>query len=195
MPYQPPPDLRDMSLENIVKLSQERKLPPVHSWDPANISDSKMRIMADGRWFHDGGEIKRLAMVRAFASLMRKDEDSYYLVTPYEKQSIIVEDAPFIVVETHCIGDHEDRKISARLNIDEVIVIGPEHPIIMQSNPTENTKTGNVIPYVHARNGLMAKCNRNAAYQLYEIAIADMPLNNDALSVWSDGICFPLDTI
>lgn len=186
MPYSPPPELRDLSLSDIAKLSKNRKLPPVDQWNPQNSSDSKMQIMEDGRWFHDGGEIKRASMVRAFSSLLRKDDDGYWLVTPHEKQSIIVDDAPFIAVEMNSSGSGQNRNIIMRMNMDEIITIDHDHIIIMRS-----IAGAAPIPYVHVRDGLMAKCARNVAYELYEIAIAEG--NDETATIWSGGTMFDLN--
>ena len=86
MPYNPPPELATLDLAGIAQLVADRKLPPVESWNPAKSGDSEMRIAADGRWFHQGGEIRRPAMVRAFSSLLRREADgNYHLVTPQER--------------------------------------------------------------------------------------------------------------
>ena len=83
MPYEPAPDLASLSLAEIAELNAARKLPPVEQWNPAQTRDSLMVIKADGRWFHDGGEIRRPAMIRAFAGLLRRDEQGqHWLVTP-----------------------------------------------------------------------------------------------------------------
>ncbi len=83
MPYDAPPELAGLSLAQVAELVEQRKLPPVASWDPPEGGDSKIRIAADGRWYHDGGYIRRPAMVRAFASLLRREVDGrYWLVTP-----------------------------------------------------------------------------------------------------------------
>ncbi|MEP6870076.1 MAG: DUF1285 domain-containing protein, partial [Novosphingobium sp.] len=100
MPYEPPPELTGLSLTQIAALVEARKLPPVDEWEPQHTGDSLMRIAPDGRWFHDGGEITRPAMVRAFASLLRRDPDGqHWLVTPEEKLSITVDDAAFIAID------------------------------------------------------------------------------------------------
>jgi uncharacterized protein len=99
MPYEAP-DLARLSLAEIAGLVAARKLPPVESWKPVETGDSEMRIAADGKWYHQGGEITRPAMIRAFSSLLRRETDgSHWLVTPQQKLSIIVEDAPFVAVE------------------------------------------------------------------------------------------------
>jgi hypothetical protein len=71
VPYDPPPSLGGLSLNQIAELAPHRKLPPVESWNPAKTGNSEMRIATDGRWFHQGGEITRPAMVRAFSGLLR----------------------------------------------------------------------------------------------------------------------------
>jgi hypothetical protein len=106
MPYEPPPELAALSLAEVADLAAARRLPPVEQWNPAVSGDSLMTILADGRWLHDGGEIRRPAMVRAFSSLLRRDADGqHWLVTPHERQSIKVEDAAFIAVDVARHGD------------------------------------------------------------------------------------------
>ncbi len=167
MPYAPPPDLATLDLAEIAALVAARKLPPVEQWHPANTGDGKMRIDAQGRWFHDGGEIKRPAMVRAFASLLRREEDgSFVLVTPYEKQRIHVEDAPFHAVEVHQSAGADGPVLTFRLNTDDLVMAGPEHRLSF--NDLEDAPRA----YVHVRGGLMARLNRPVFYTLVELALA-----------------------
>lgn len=187
MPYTPP-ELQNLSLADIAALAEQRKLPPVEHWKPEHSSDSKMQILSDGRWLHDGGEIKRASMVRAFSSLLRKDEDGYWLVTPYEKQSIIVDDAPFTAVELNSEGNGMDRNIFIRINVDDVVVIGPQNAITMRSSDQ-----GDPIPYIEVRNGLIAKCSRSVTYDLYEIALEESPNETSEIGLWSGGTFFGLN--
>jgi uncharacterized protein len=177
MPYDAP-DLSNLSLADIAELVARRKLPPVESWEPANSGDSEMRIAADGKWYHQGGEITRPAMVRAFSSLLRRDADgSHWLVTPQQKFSIKVDDAPFVAVEMQSEGEGEQRSLAFRLNSDDLVVAGPEHAIEVRND----------LPYLHVRNGLWAKLSRSAYYDLAEIALEESPT---APRVWSNGIFF-----
>ena len=82
MPYVPPPDLATLSLAEIAALAEARRLPPVEQWNPEATADSLMVIRADGRWFHDGGEIRRPAMIRAFAGLLRREADGQHWIVP-----------------------------------------------------------------------------------------------------------------
>ncbi len=178
MPYDPPPDLAALSLSEIAALIEARKLPPVDQWHPAHRGDSEMRIAADGRWFHQGGEIRRPAMVRAFSSLLRRDEaGQHWLVTPQEMQSIEVEDAAFVAVDVV----HEGDALAFRLSTDDTVIAGPDHPIIARGDAE--------VPalYIAVRHGCEARLNRSTYGQLIELALA-----NDKLSVSSMGETFSL---
>lgn len=163
MPYTPPPHLAELSLPEIAKLVAERKLPPVEQWSPEASSDSRMRIAADGTWYHDGSPIRREAMVRAFASLlMRDDAGQHWLVTPYERQSIEVEDAALIAVDVK----QDDDALAFRLNTDDLVIAGPDHPL----RAVGDAETPAI--YLSARRGCEAKLNRSTYQQLADIALA-----------------------
>ncbi|MEQ9317472.1 MAG: DUF1285 domain-containing protein, partial [Henriciella sp.] len=98
-----------ISLEDLLKVISPdpsgRNLPPVETWNPERSADIDMEIRADGSWWHEGGEIKRDRLVRLFSTILRRDEDgSYWLVTPYEKVVVHVEDAPFIAVRVDTVS-------------------------------------------------------------------------------------------
>lgn len=183
MPYEPPPELASLSLSAIADLVEARKLPPVSEWRPRHIAVSRMRIAADGRWFHDGSEIRRPAMVRAFASLITRDEDGqHWLVTPYEKQSIEVEDAAFIAIDVKQEGD----ALAFLLNTDDLVIAGPDNRIVARGDP----QTPAI--YVGVRYGVEARLNRSTYAQLAEIALAGDAAPGGVLAVTSRGETFPL---
>jgi hypothetical protein len=178
MPYEPPPELAALSLAEIADLVAARKLPPVDQWQPERSGDSLMRIAADGRWFHDGSEITRPAMIRAFASLLMRDADGrHWLVTPHEKQAVAVEDAAFVAVDVKQEGD----ALAFRLNTDDLVIAGPEHPI----RAAGDRETPAI--YLAVRHGAEARLNRSTYSQLVEIA-----LEHGGLEVRSRGATFPL---
>jgi uncharacterized protein len=185
MPYDPPPELAGLTLTQIGELVAARKLPQVDAWNPEHIGDSEMRIAADGRWFHQNGEIKRAAMIRAFSSLLRREGDNYFLVTPQEKLSIQVEDAPFIAVELRSEGTGKDRQLALRLNSDDLVIVGADHIIEMRKS----------VPYLHVRGGLWAKLARPVYYELAELALSELNLaeNPDTPGLWSNAAFFALD--
>lgn len=162
MPYTPPPELAGMSLAQIAEAVAARKLPPVEQWSPENVGESHMRIAADGTWYHDGSPITRPAMVRAFAGLLNREEDgSYWLVVPYQKLSIEVEDACFIATDV----SETEGDLAFRLNTDELVVAGPDNPI-RASGDAESPSL-----YLHVRRGCEARLNRSTYEQLAQIAL------------------------
>ena len=183
MPYEPPPELATLSLVEIAALLAARRLPPVSEWRPAHEFDSEMRIAADGRWYPQGGEITRPAMVRAFSSLLsRDDQGQHWLVTPAERQSIAVEDAAFIATDVQQRpAESGATALVFRLNTDEFVIAGPGHPVIARGDPETPAL------YVVVRHGLEARLNRSTYAQLVEIALA-----GDDLSVTSQGARFAL---
>ncbi len=164
MPYEPPPHLAGLSLAEIAALVEARQLPPVENWSPQQVGESHMVIAADGTWYHEGGVIRREAMVRAFASLITRDAAGHHwLVTPVEKLSIEVEDAAFIA--TDCVRAED--ALAFRLNTDELVIAGPEHPLRAAGT------TDNPALYLHVRRGCEARLNRSTWAQLAEIALAE----------------------
>ncbi len=162
MVYTPPPELAGMSLAQIAEAVAARKLPPVEQWSPDAIDDSHMRIAADGTWFHAGSPIKRPAMVRAFSGLLNREEDgSYWLVVPYQKLSIEVDDACFIATDVR----ETEGDLAFRLNTDELVVAGPQH-MLRAAGDRE-------LPalYLHVRRGCEARLNRSTYEQLAQIAL------------------------
>src|SRR6478672_8460436 len=126
----PPPDLAGLSLADIARLAEAKKLPPVESWNPDHCGASGMRIARDGSWHHEGSPIGRPAMVRLFSTILRREPDgSYVLVTPVEKLDIEVDDAPFVAVEMKSEGEGQGRSLAFRLNTGELVVAGPGHEL------------------------------------------------------------------
>ncbi|HWT11840.1 MAG TPA: DUF1285 domain-containing protein [Allosphingosinicella sp.] len=171
-----PDDLSGFSLAEIARLAADRKLPPVERWDPAYCGHSGMRIARDGTWFHDGSPIGRPAMVRLFASILRREPDGgFVLVTPVEKLAIDVEDAPFVAVEVKAEGEGAERSLAFRLNTGDLVLAGPDRPLRLDG----------ARPYLAVRPGLDALIVRPVYYELAEMGLAEG-------GVWSGGAFFPL---
>jgi uncharacterized protein len=180
-----PPDLARLSLGEIEAALAEKRLPPVDQWHPAHSGPSDMRIGRDGSWFHQGGRINRPAMVKLFASILRREGDgSYVLVTPAEKLDILVEDAPFIAVEVKSEGEGEARTLAFRTNTDDLVIAGPANPIRVVG------REDGPHPYVMVRGGMEALIARPVYYELAELAVAE---GTDPLGLWSGGAFFALD--
>ena len=185
MPYEPPPYLAELTLAQIAEQVAQRKLPPVEGWAPQRSGDSEMRILADGTWLHQGDPIRRPAMVRAFSGLLKRDANGpqgrgqHWLVTPFEQLSIAVDDAAFIAVDcTRTEGD-----LAFRLNTDDLVVAGPDHPLRVTGDPDTPAI------YLTVRRGCEARLNRSTYAQLAEIALES---GGDEWVVSSQGALFPL---
>lgn len=145
------------------------------------------RIAADGTWFHDGGVIARLEMVKLFATVLRRDPGpyGYALVTPYEHHAVLVEDAPFVAVAVRSEGADRDRRLIFVTNIEAEIPAGPDHPIVVRTGSANDPR-----PYLVLGDGLEARIGRNVFYELAALA---EPGADGVLGVWSDGAFFPLE--
>ena len=175
-------DLASLSLADIARMAEERRLPPVERWNPSHCGDSEMRIARDGSWYHQGSPIGRPAMVRLFSTILRREADGgFVLVTPVEKLSILVEDAPFVAVELKTDGSGSDRTLAFRLNTGEVVIAGPDHRLRFEAGPH---------PYLEVRGGLDALVARTVYYELAEIALAE---GGSPPGVWSGGAFFALE--
>jgi len=141
-----------------------------------------MRIARDGTWFHQGTPIGRLSLVQLFARLLRKDDDGFMLVTPVEKLSIAVEDAPFIAVALEVEGTGQGQRLMFRTNMGDMAAAGAAHGLRFA------WADGAPIPYLDVRRGLEARLARPVYYQLMDLVTEE----NGAPGVWSEGVFFPL---
>jgi hypothetical protein len=143
----------------------DKGAPPVHLWNPPFCGDLDLRIAADGTWYYLETPIGRPALVKLFASVLKREAEKYYLVTPVEKCGIVVEDAPFLAVELK-VEDRASRRILRfRTNVDDWVACGPQHALRFEPEPD----TGGLKPYLHVRRDLWAKVTRALFYDLVEL--------------------------
>ena len=135
--------------------------PPVERWNPPFCGDIDMRIARDGSWHYNGTPIGRPALVKLFASILRKDPEGFRLVTPVEKVGIVVEDAPFLAVEMRV---EAGPVLHFRTNVDDWVEAGLEHPLRFEPGAADGIK-----PYLHVRGGLWALVTRALLYDLAEL--------------------------
>jgi hypothetical protein len=143
----------------------EKGLPPVHLWDPPFCGDLDMRIAGDGTWFYLKTPIGRQPLVRLFASVLKREGDKYFLVTPVEKCGLVVEDAPFLAVELEVERGERGQVLNFRTNVDDWVACGPGHALRFEPEP----ETGGLKPYLHVRRDLWAKVTRALFYDLVEL--------------------------
>ncbi len=144
--------------------------PPVHLWNPPYCGEIDMRIAADGTWFYQKTPIGRAALVKLFASVLRREGDHYFLVTPVEKCGITVDEAPFLAVElsvddADATAGQESRALRFRTNVDDWVTAGRDNPLRFEPEPA----TGGLKPFLHVRRNLWAKVTRALVYDLVEL--------------------------
>ena len=168
--------------------SDKKGLPPVHLWNPPFCGDLDMRIARDGSWHYMGTPIGRPAMVRLFSTVIRRDGDDYFLVTPVEKVGITVDDAPFVAIRLEVVGEGDSQVLRFFTNVDDETEAGPLHPMRVEID----NDSGEPTPYVHVRANLEALIHRNVFYQLVELAVPRDIEGVQWLGVWSHGEFFPI---
>lgn len=155
-------------LEGITKAVRREGVkgpPPVHLWNPPFCGDLDMRIASDGTWFYLKTPIGRPALVKLFASVLRREGDGYFLVTPAEKCGITVDDAPFLAVEMTVEDGAAGRVLKFRTNVDDWVACGSDHALRFEPE----LGTGGLKPYLHVRRNLWAKVSRPLFYDLVEL--------------------------
>lgn len=162
--------------------------PPVHLWDPPFCGDLDIRIARDGTWSYLGTPIGRRPLVKLFASILKREGDRHFLVTPVEKVGIVVEDAPFVAVDFETEGAGRDRRLTFLTNVDDLAPAGPELPIRVARDPA----SGAPAPYVRVRRNLEARIDRKSFYRLVELGeTAEGGDGAPWFGVWSGGVFFP----
>lgn len=156
------------------------RLPPVHLWNPPRCGEIDVVIRRDGLWMHEGLPIGRPELVRLFSTVLRGDEDGFYLVTPVEKLKVRVEDAPFVAVRLDRKGD----ALSFLTNVGDRVEAGSGHAIRVEME----AETGEPRPYLHVRAGLEALIARPVFYDL--VAMGEP--REGRLGVTSNGAWFDL---
>jgi hypothetical protein len=161
-------EVKSSNLDGIARAARSgaaKGPPPVHLWNPPFCGDLDMRIATDGIWYYLKTPIGRPALVKLFASVLKREDNKYFLVTPVEKCGIKVDDAPFLAVEMKIEEGVGGRVLNFRTNVDDWVACGPEHRLRFEPEPD----TGGLKPYLHVRRDLWAKVTRALFYDLVEL--------------------------
>jgi len=157
---------------------------PMDKWDPPFCGDIDMRIARDGTWFYLGTPIGRPELVKLFSSIIRKDANNYFLVTPVEKVGIQVDDAPFVAVDFN----KKQNYLEFETNVGDKVIAGNDHPIRV----TLDAHSGEPSPYILIRKNLEALIDRKSFYRLVDIGEHQNIGENEWFGVSSSNIFFPL---
>lgn len=182
LPAHPPP-----APESLLQRVTVRGPAPVHLWNPPYCGDLALRITADGQWLHEGRPIRRPAMVKAFANLMKREGERYFLVTPVEKVGIQVDEWPFVTVDLEVSGSGDAQCLRFTTNVGDEVMVSAEHPLRV-----ETAEDGAPRPRVRVRGELWARVGRADFYRLVDLAEARRENAQDWLGVTSQGVFFPL---
>jgi hypothetical protein len=170
------------SLAASIKATKTRGLPPVEQWNPPFCGDIDMEIRRDGTWFYEGTPIGRPGLVKLFASILLREGEDYFLVTPVEKVGIRVQDAPFVAVDFEADGEGTAQRLTFHTHLDDVTVAGPDAPLRFVRDPS----TGEPAPYVRVRRNLEALIDRKSFYRLVDLGVHE----GGWFGVWSGGAFF-----
>ena len=162
--------------------------PPLHLWNPPFCGDIDMRIARDGTWFYLGTPIGRPGMVKLFSSIIRREGDAYFLVTPVEKVGIIVDDAPFLAIDLESTGEGDNQRVTFTTQVGDTATAGPANPLRVVRNPA----TGEPSPYVLIRSNLEALIDRKSFYRLIDLCQNMQHQGSDWFGLWSGGMFFPI---
>jgi hypothetical protein len=193
------PAMENLGLEAIVsaaKATRAKGPAPVHLWNPPYCGEIDLRIAADGTWFYQNSPIGRPSLVRLFASVLKREADRYFLVTPVEKCGIVVEDAPFLAVELEVArasaGDASSKQaeqaLRFRTNVDDWIACGADHRLRFDNE----IGTGGLKPYIHVRSDLWAKVTRAVFYDLVDLGEEQSVAGRRMFGVSSQGEFFAM---
>lgn len=170
------------TLAEAARAAKTRGLPPLEKWNPPFCGDLDMHIKRDGTWFYEGTPIGRPELVKLFSTILWREGDKYFLVTPVEKVGITVEDAPFVAVDFEVEGEGVAQKLSFISNVGDTAVAGPSNPIRVERDP----ETGEPAPYVLIRRNLEALIDRKSFYRLVELGVH----HEGWFGLWSQGAFF-----
>lgn len=169
-----------------------KNLPTMDQWNPKKSGDMDLIIDREGRWIHEGREIKRAEIVKLFSTILRFEEGNYYLVSPVEKWQIQVAIAPFYIIDATRELRDSAQAISLRTSTDDIVVISRQNPLILDVKTTE----GETIPLVRVRDNLTGFFSRSIYYQLMDWGqIVIQPDGKQAMRLESMGEVFILGEV
>ena len=167
--------------------SIEEKYPPVHLWNPDLCEGVEMKIDREGNWFYQGSIIGRDKLKILFSRILKFENSRYFLVTPVEKVPVIVDLAPYMIVDYEVDSDHKN--IILKTNLDLSIPLDQDHKLEVRNID------GEYIPFVHVRNNIEGFISRSVYYSLIEIALKQDNVFEGKLSLTSFDYVFDLGNI
>tara|TARA_Y100000741_G_scaffold336190_1_gene294635 strand:+ start:569 stop:1099 length:531 start_codon:yes stop_codon:yes gene_type:complete len=168
-----------MSISKIQKnLEGYNNFPPVELWNPALCEGQEFYIDREGEWFYNKSPIKNKKLLNLFSTVLRKDKNEYFLVTPVEKVPVKVELAPYKIIDFEV----NDEKVQLITNLNFQFIL----------DKTNTTRLINhndsLIPLVNVRSNIEGFFNRNTYYKLVDLALEKQFIDNNFLYIPSNQI-------
>ncbi len=171
----------DELFETLTQLQDSKRMPPLHLWQPEHQGKIDIRIDREGRWFHEGTPILRQPLVDLFATILRLEGNTYFLVTPVEKMAIEVEEVPFVAVDLDVRGAADEQDLLFSTNVGDYILANEDHPVFMRDER----------PFLMVRDNLLARIARSVFYRMVDAGFE----REGQLYVSSQGTRFSLGSV
>jgi hypothetical protein len=173
------------AIQAATKAAQSHGLPPVDQWNPPFCGDIDMHIAKDGTWFYMGTPIGRIRMARLFSTVLKREGDAFFLVTPVEKVGSTVEDAPFFAIDFDVSGQGAEQVLTFHTSMGDSAIADAVHPLRLGTRDD-----GNAAPYIEIRAGLDALIDRKSFFRLMDLAVEEMVDGAPQMGIWSSGVFF-----
>lgn len=170
-----------MSISKLTKsidATKGKSFPPVHLWNPELCVGQEISINREGDWFYNKSLIKNKKLVNLFSTVLRKDEENYFLVTPTEKVPVKVDIAPYMITNFELLDD----QILLDTNLDFSFDLNDINTTRLISYEDAH------IPLVHVRSGIEGFFSRNCYYKLIDLALKKDIIKDNKLYVLSNNI-------
>jgi len=176
------------SLQSVSSTRQDFLKPPY-------CGEIDIRIDTNGVWYYMGSPILRDSMVGFFASILRKEDAEYFLVTAMEKVKIQVDDVPFLIVDVEgCSDISGNQDLYVTTNIGNCFKIDASHGLSFHKADNNLDITNGVsMAYVEVKDDLQARFDRKSYYRL--IDLGEEVTRGDSLKWFglrSGGVFFPI---
>ena len=177
------------SLANDLKPLTASGHPPVHLWQPKHQGDIDIVIQRDGSWLHEGGLIKRAALVKLFSSVLWYEDGRYYLKTPVEKMKITVEATPFLMTQlTVQNSGTSTQEIVLTSSYGDVVVLGENNKLWIDRTVIAEQE----VPLVEVRYGMAGRLTSSLLHELADLGEVVSGDKGDCLRLVSSGYTFDL---
>ena len=163
--------------------------PPVHLWQPERQGEIDIVIQRDGSWLHEGGLIKREALVKLFSSVLWFEDGQHYLKTPAEQLKITVEATPFLMTQlTVQNASTEAQEIVLTSSYGDVVVLGENNKLWIDQTVIPEQE----VPLIGVRYGMTGRLTSSILHELADLGEVVSENGSDYLRLLSNHHAFDL---